>query len=517
MERRRSDRRATVLTAPSRTLAGIRPSRATVARAALVTASALILHVAVLGSRIGIVDADESVVGLMARHVLHGDLRTFFWGQAQGGSIEAYLIALSFKIFGTNGFALKVVPLAMFGVASFLVWRIGLRTVGRRASSIAVAIFWVGSAGFVWWSTKARGHYSPSLPIELMVVLLTLRIVSRDDTERRALVTDAALLGLFLGLGWWETPEIVYVGIPAIAWIIWHIRSRIAHLWPAIPAAVVGALPWIVFNVRHSWASLHQASWSRVHHIPTTLYRFFRVLLPQALGFRLPETHEWIPAFVGVILYVSCLALFARRLLDRDRRLLILIAVLYPFLYMLFPLSYRTDVRYVFFLWPFIALLAAWGVDAISARQQWPAVLAVILIASLSLGGIVAMIEHRPAWNRWDISLPTQLGPFTRSLEERGIRYAYASYAIAYPITFQSHEQIIVTPIEHGRSKVYAEAVGRDPLPAFILFDDPAILAGFESTLRRRSIEPDCRRIAGFVLCVPESRVPLDLVRPYLQ
>ncbi|HEV2686842.1 MAG TPA: hypothetical protein VGW79_09405, partial [Actinomycetota bacterium] len=92
---------------------------------ALVAGVALALRWIVLASRIGLVDADEAVVGLMARHVLHGQFPAFFWGQTQGGTIEPFLVALSFKSFGSNGFAVKVVPLMLFGASSLLVWRIG--------------------------------------------------------------------------------------------------------------------------------------------------------------------------------------------------------------------------------------------------------------------------------------------------------------------------------------------------------------------------------------------------------
>ncbi|HEX2295550.1 MAG TPA: hypothetical protein VHN37_09605, partial [Actinomycetota bacterium] len=50
-----------------------------------------------LRSPIGLLDSDEAVVGLMARHVLDGDFPVFFWGQPYGGPHEAVLAAAVFS------------------------------------------------------------------------------------------------------------------------------------------------------------------------------------------------------------------------------------------------------------------------------------------------------------------------------------------------------------------------------------------------------------------------------------
>ena len=36
-------------------------------------------------------DSDEAIEGLMARHVLHGELPIFYWGQGYKGVPEVYL------------------------------------------------------------------------------------------------------------------------------------------------------------------------------------------------------------------------------------------------------------------------------------------------------------------------------------------------------------------------------------------------------------------------------------------
>ena len=90
------------------------------------------VHLSVLGDT----NSDESVLGLMARHALHGQFTTFLWGTAYGGSQEALLAAPIFAIFGSSVAALRVVPLVLDLIAVVLVWRVGRRTIGERLRNI---------------------------------------------------------------------------------------------------------------------------------------------------------------------------------------------------------------------------------------------------------------------------------------------------------------------------------------------------------------------------------------------
>jgi hypothetical protein len=49
-----------------------------------------------------VLDADEAIVGLMGRHILHGEFPIFFYGQKYMGSLEAHLGALGFALGGAT-------------------------------------------------------------------------------------------------------------------------------------------------------------------------------------------------------------------------------------------------------------------------------------------------------------------------------------------------------------------------------------------------------------------------------
>ena len=55
----------------------------------------------------GALDADEAVVGLMTRGILHGSLPVFFPGQGYGGTQESFLAAPVVAVFAQKDFALQ--------------------------------------------------------------------------------------------------------------------------------------------------------------------------------------------------------------------------------------------------------------------------------------------------------------------------------------------------------------------------------------------------------------------------
>ena len=59
-----------------------------------------------------VLEGDEAIVALMARHINQGISKpVFVYGQDYMGSLEAYTSALMFKIFGENDKTLKYSPL----------------------------------------------------------------------------------------------------------------------------------------------------------------------------------------------------------------------------------------------------------------------------------------------------------------------------------------------------------------------------------------------------------------------
>ena len=305
---------------------------------AFAVVAAAVLRAGVLASdSLGVLDSDEAVVGLMARHALDGELPAFFWGQSYGGTLEPLLAALVFAVAGSGVLALKLVPILLFAAAGVLVWLIGRRTIGERGAAIAVLLFAIGPAYVVWWSTKERGFYGVTLVLSLVVVLLVLRL--RDRVERR----DLALLGVALGLGWWTNAMIGFIALPALCWLVWRRPEVLRQAWIAVLCAAVAASLWIREAVVNDFAPLHQGPEPGDDGYLDHLNTFFAADLPMALGLRIPFSLDW-PAgeIVGRLVELVAVGAVVWALVRRRGRpweLLAVIAVAYPFLFAFAPVA----------------------------------------------------------------------------------------------------------------------------------------------------------------------------------
>src|SRR6185503_8380884 len=81
-------------------------------------------------------DSDEAVEGLMARHVLLGELPLFLWGQRYKGVPEVYLTAPALHFWPASVIALKAVTLVCFALYACLNFRLLARLFSRRISWI---------------------------------------------------------------------------------------------------------------------------------------------------------------------------------------------------------------------------------------------------------------------------------------------------------------------------------------------------------------------------------------------
>ena len=104
---------------------------------ALAGVAGVVLRVWVHRSALGVPDSDEAVVGLMARHASGGELTTYFWGQAYGGSQEVLATVPLFWVAGSGWVTLRLVPVAISAITAVVVWRVGRRTIGERAAVLA--------------------------------------------------------------------------------------------------------------------------------------------------------------------------------------------------------------------------------------------------------------------------------------------------------------------------------------------------------------------------------------------
>ena len=78
---------------------------------------AVIVRVAILQTGAVSFHSDEAIVGLIAKHILDGQHRVFFWGQAYMGTLNAYPIALGFALLGERVSSIRIVQTVLFALS----------------------------------------------------------------------------------------------------------------------------------------------------------------------------------------------------------------------------------------------------------------------------------------------------------------------------------------------------------------------------------------------------------------
>jgi hypothetical protein len=418
-------------------------------------------------------NSDEAIVGLMAREVLHGHFSAFYWGQVYGGSLEPILTAPFVAPFGASTITLGVIEVALSAGAAILTWRVARRLVRDAWVAAAVgAVLWIAPQTAVSNATFIYGFRGVTLLLGLATLLLTLRIIDgRQD------MVDFVTLGVVAGLGWWNSPEVMYYIVPSaflLAQAAWQRRRSqdpllsIGRVVAAIGGAVVGALPWLWANINSRLRSLRLGSFAVPPHSVGFLGRlrnFFRYGLPMLFSLRRQATGAWLGGVVGrslavVVLAVTAGAVVACLFKAGRPRAFGAGALALPLLSALSPGTwFWQDGRYVSSMAPLLLLVIALGTEIVvaglghrkaMARVRNPSV-SILAFAPIALGlcalslwnflTFVAPGTTLTAWSRPD--KPT--GPTVIALESSGVTAGYADYWVAYRLDLLSGERLRFT------------------------------------------------------------------------
>ena len=400
-------------------------------------------------AQLGVPNADEAVVGLMVRHVTHGELTAFYWGQAYGGTQEVLLTAPLFLVAGSSWLALRLIPIALNALAAVLVWRVGRRTLGEPAATAAGALFWIWPPFNDYQLVHQFAFYASDVVYVALLLLLALRIVEQPDRLR------VGLFGLVVGLGFWETAQIVPVVVGVVVWTIWQRPRALRHAWLAAALAVLGALPWIVWNARHSWQSLDQPPYGDYLR---SLRLLASPILPMMVGLRAPFSAELLlPKAATYLLYLGLIALFvygATKVRRRPASILYVVVAVFPWIYATSPKTILAlgRPRYIEVLTPILALLLA---QLATSRTRVAALLAVACAVSIvTVHRMDAWFrgEPRPTTNAEGLGprhaiqwVPRDLTGLIRGLKAMNLDHVYADYWLAYRLDFDSHESVVAT------------------------------------------------------------------------
>ncbi|MEP7009989.1 MAG: hypothetical protein ABJC13_06680 [Acidobacteriota bacterium] len=212
-------------------------------------------------------DADCIQTGLCALRILAGDLQVFYNG-VRIGAIESYLHALAFLILGPTRQAMGYAPWLASSLGMLFSWLFVRRLAGPAAARWGLVAAALPSPAFLYWTDQPNGY---SVTLALAAATLWLAAWVADEPERRGLWLA---FGGVVGLSWWASLQTLCVTLPVIAWLVLRLhfrrpgsetlRSSLLRLARigllALAGFLVGASPWIGYNVVHPLASFNGAN-----------------------------------------------------------------------------------------------------------------------------------------------------------------------------------------------------------------------------------------------------------------
>ncbi|MDA1043750.1 MAG: discoidin domain-containing protein [Verrucomicrobia bacterium] len=299
---------------------------------------------------------DSSTVGLMALRILEGDRPLFIYGQLYMGSLEAYVAALMFKIFGVSATALALSPILFacgWIAAMYLLFR-ELYGGNQRVAMAAALATALTSLNGLWYTLASYGGYPEYLLMGTLFLWISVRMVFRPLTQR-AVWTHATGLGITAALGMWTQMEsTVYFITGGVLLAGMLVQQRFpGRLWvPLACATLLGAtgfIPEIIENTKI--ASLEQVSAPlNLLHIPSSMENFMRQFPMHLWAADSGRIHH---AVVSALMLIACLyyigsVFAAKRLPDRLKRLTpLLLCFVFLCLFLPHPVSHVKTPRYL--------------------------------------------------------------------------------------------------------------------------------------------------------------------------
>ncbi len=416
-------------------------------------------------------NADEAVVALMARHILSGERPVFFYGQAYMGSLDAFLVAGGFAIFGQQVWVVRLIQALLYLGTIITTILLGKAAFGStKTGLLAGALLAIPAVNVTLYTTASLGGYGEALLIGNLILLVGFGLMKAD----RSTVFAWFALGFLMGLGLWANALTLIYSIPVavalgLAWLRRRAaphRVRLLPL-PALFGFLLGSAPWWLYAFRNglqqllleltgSAVAVEQGSW---------LLRSLRHLLSFALlggtaviGARPPWDVRWLalPLLpLALAFWLGTVVYFARQSIKPNPHRAAYRVLLGVFLtlaagFVLTSFGADPSGRYFVPLAVFLALVAAEMAQKVSARSSIQLSLVGVVLV-FNLWGTLQCALRNPPGITTQFDLQTAVdhrydGELIDFLDREGELRGYSTYWVSYPLAFLSDERLIYAP-----------------------------------------------------------------------
>ncbi len=443
--------------------------------------SAVILKTSLLVANVIPFNADEAVVGLMARHILQGKFPIFFYGQAYMGSLDAWIISLGFLIFGQHVWVIRLVQMLIYLGTLVTTALIAKTMAGNwRTGAIAAWLMAIPTINVTLYTTASLGGYGEAMLIGNIIVLVSLRIANNiiDSNFWKWL-----FLGLFVGLGFWAFGFTLVYAIPSLIWLIWRLISaiksgqvnqssmgRIAKYTGAILiGGIIGSIPLLYYafiNGVNGLMSELQGSaiagveqLSYIAQIGQHIWSLLVLGSTVIFGIRPPWEVRWLALPLlpyAMVFWLGAISFGVHTSVKEHQSkpgwlLLVSVVVCVLLGFVMTPFGADPSGRYFVVLMAPLAILAAEMISWLHNRMGYWSLGLVGLILIYNLVATIQCAHQYPPGittqfyeiSQVDHRYDQELIKFLESHDEK---QGYTNYWVSYPLAFLSEERLIFVP-----------------------------------------------------------------------
>lgn len=485
-------------------------------------------------------NSDEAVVGLMAKHILDGNRPLFFYGQSYMGSLDAFIVAGFFKIFGETVGLIRIVQSILFFITVVTIYYFVIIAFRDHLIAFLSAIFLIfAPVNLILYSSVSLGGYGEAMLIGSLVFLLTAFFIQHLDGKKNINLQNylqLTFIGFLSGIGLWTNPLCLTFCAPAILAIIFallkfriRVQKIVLCLLVLLLFFLAGSFFWwysllatqnssFLSELIGSAVSVEQGNF--FHRTWQHLISFLLFAPTVIFGFRPP----WDVKLVAPILMLPVILFWLIAILDTIKNfdkthrikkifLLMLIGIgVFNFLGFVFT-SFGVDPSGRYFL-PFYMPLAILS-GRIVKKYPYKIAISIFFVATIfyNLYGTISLAKNNPHLTtqfyqpaQVDQSALPQLIVF---LQENNEFYGYSNYWVSYPLAFLSNEKIIAIPAlpyhldlsytnRDNRIEIYNQRVNQSPSKFYITTNNKMLDEFLIDRFRLNNIQYHYQEIGDF-------------------
>ncbi len=399
---------------------------------------------------------EESLVGLMARHILAGDFVAVWWGQPYGGTLEIYILSLFTLLFGESVTVMRLVPIIISCAGLLSIFYLGRTLFNTKIALRAVFFLAIAPVFLLRLSIVPYSGYLTTLALGPWIILWTYNVLFRKQRIDR-IGWHYFGIGLFSGLLIWQ--HLVGASFFIASFLLLFVCQRRFLFNPGFYVLAIGffigLFPLIVWNLSHYFATFH--SMIEGHgsgNLLLQLQEIFKVHLPSLFS----PKHPWfkIPfliLYIPIVLFLFFRVLRTiKSLFQRDRgdwegsRFL---CVYFISSILLVALTDYHLARYLFSVYTTVPLLIVFFLSRI--ENKFPKLSISFFVLLISINALGSFLYAQSV--RLEVRRPVD--PVIELLKEKEIAHVVAHYRVAWPIQFESKEEIIASDFNSFRDNPY--------------------------------------------------------------